>query len=159
MKNYKIVAALIGSFVLGAGGVQMLHAQTKPAVYAIAMVNVKDQDGSASALRPHLRCESSEPRRMTARAAAGRRLPLASIRLAASPACAPSNTAAGRDSDAHGGSVRWRNRANIPAACTAPAPDKRAARDTAARSIASASCAAGNATPARPVFVAWSSPG
>jgi uncharacterized protein (DUF1330 family) len=45
MKNYKIVAALIGSFVLGAGGVQMLHAQAKPAVYAIAMVNVKDQDG------------------------------------------------------------------------------------------------------------------
>ena len=45
MKNYKIAAALIGSFVLGAGGVQMLHAQTKPPVYAIAMVNVKDQDG------------------------------------------------------------------------------------------------------------------
>ena len=45
MKNYKIAAALIGSFVLGAGGAQMLHAQTKPAVYAIAMVNVKDQDG------------------------------------------------------------------------------------------------------------------
>ena len=45
MENYKIAAALIGSFMLGAGGVQMLHAQTKPAVYAIAMVNVKDQDG------------------------------------------------------------------------------------------------------------------
>jgi uncharacterized protein (DUF1330 family) len=45
MKNYKIAAALIGSFVLGAGGVQMLHAQTKPPVYVIAMVNVKDQDG------------------------------------------------------------------------------------------------------------------
>jgi uncharacterized protein (DUF1330 family) len=45
MKNYKIAAALIGSFVLGAGAVQMLHAQTKPPVYAIAMVNVKDQDG------------------------------------------------------------------------------------------------------------------
>ena len=45
MKYYKIAAALIGSFVLGAGAVQMLHAQTKPPVYAIAMVNVKDQDG------------------------------------------------------------------------------------------------------------------
>jgi uncharacterized protein (DUF1330 family) len=45
MKYYKIAAALIGSFVLGAGAVQMLHAQTKPPVYAIAMFNVKDQDG------------------------------------------------------------------------------------------------------------------
>jgi uncharacterized protein (DUF1330 family) len=43
--NRKIAAALIGSFVLGAGAVQLLHAQTTPPAYTVAMINVKDEDG------------------------------------------------------------------------------------------------------------------
>jgi hypothetical protein len=43
--NYKIAAALIGSFVLGAGTVQMLHAQSKPLAYTLAEIVVKDEDG------------------------------------------------------------------------------------------------------------------
>ena len=34
--NYKIIAAVVGSFVLGAGSGQMLHAQAKPKAYAVA---------------------------------------------------------------------------------------------------------------------------
>ena len=33
--NRKIAAALIGSFVLGAGAVQLLHAQTTPPAYTV----------------------------------------------------------------------------------------------------------------------------
>jgi uncharacterized protein (DUF1330 family) len=43
--NHKIAAALIGSFVLGAGAVQLLHAQTTPPAYTVAMINVKDEEG------------------------------------------------------------------------------------------------------------------
>ena len=43
--KYKVALAMAGSFALGAVAAQTLHAQSKPAVYAIAMVNVKDQDG------------------------------------------------------------------------------------------------------------------
>jgi uncharacterized protein (DUF1330 family) len=43
--NRKIAAALIGSFVLGAGAVQLLHAQTTPPAYTVAMINVKDEEG------------------------------------------------------------------------------------------------------------------
>ena len=43
--NCKIAAALIGSFVLGAGAVQLLHAQTTPPTYTVAMINVKDEEG------------------------------------------------------------------------------------------------------------------
>jgi uncharacterized protein (DUF1330 family) len=42
--NYKIAAAALGSFVLGAGTVQMLHAQAKPLAYALAEIAVKDED-------------------------------------------------------------------------------------------------------------------
>jgi uncharacterized protein (DUF1330 family) len=43
--KYKIAAAVIGSFVLGAGMVQMLHAQAKPPAYTLAEITVKDEDG------------------------------------------------------------------------------------------------------------------
>lgn len=41
--NYKIAAALIGSFVLGVGAASVLHAQTKPAGFLLAEIDVKDQ--------------------------------------------------------------------------------------------------------------------
>ena len=43
--NYKIGAAVIGSFVLGVGAASVLHAQAKPPGYVLAEVDVKDQDG------------------------------------------------------------------------------------------------------------------
>jgi uncharacterized protein (DUF1330 family) len=43
--NYKIAAALIGSFALGVGAASVLHAQAKPPAYAFAEIDVKDQDG------------------------------------------------------------------------------------------------------------------
>jgi len=52
MKNYKIAAALIGSFVLGAGAVSVLHAQGHAPTYVVAMVNVKDQDAYAKQFLP-----------------------------------------------------------------------------------------------------------
>jgi uncharacterized protein (DUF1330 family) len=41
----KISAAVIGSFVLGVGAANVLHAQTKPPAYVWAEIDVKDQDG------------------------------------------------------------------------------------------------------------------
>jgi uncharacterized protein (DUF1330 family) len=47
--NYKIIAAVIGSFVLGAGSVQMLHAQAKPKAYAVvAYHSVSDPEKLAA---------------------------------------------------------------------------------------------------------------
>ena len=43
--RYKIATAVIGSFVLGAGAVSILNAQTKAPGYVIAEIDVKDQDG------------------------------------------------------------------------------------------------------------------
>jgi uncharacterized protein (DUF1330 family) len=43
--TYKFAVVLAAGFALGAGAIQVLHAQAKPPVCAIAMVNVKDQDG------------------------------------------------------------------------------------------------------------------
>ena len=43
--NYKIAAAVIGSFVLGAGAADVLHAQAKPPGFTFAEIDVKDQDG------------------------------------------------------------------------------------------------------------------
>jgi uncharacterized protein (DUF1330 family) len=43
--NYKIVSAVLASFVLGAGASQILHAQAKPPAYVIGEITVKDQDG------------------------------------------------------------------------------------------------------------------
>jgi len=43
--NYKLAAAVIGSFVLGLGAASVLHAQAKPPAYAFAEIDVRDQDG------------------------------------------------------------------------------------------------------------------
>jgi uncharacterized protein (DUF1330 family) len=43
--NHKIAIAVMGSFVLGAGTAQMLHAQAKPLAYTLAEIAVKDEDG------------------------------------------------------------------------------------------------------------------
>jgi uncharacterized protein (DUF1330 family) len=43
--NYKIGAAVIGSFVLGVGAASVLHAQAKPPGYVWAEIDVRDQDG------------------------------------------------------------------------------------------------------------------
>jgi uncharacterized protein (DUF1330 family) len=43
--NYAIAVSVIGSFLLGAGAVQMLHAQAKPPAYALAEITVKNEDG------------------------------------------------------------------------------------------------------------------
>ena len=42
--TYKIVAAVVGSFVLGVGAANILHAQSKPPAYVFAEIDVKDQD-------------------------------------------------------------------------------------------------------------------
>jgi len=43
--NYKIGAAVIGSFVLGVGAASVLHAQARPPAYVWAEVDVKDWGG------------------------------------------------------------------------------------------------------------------
>jgi uncharacterized protein (DUF1330 family) len=43
--TYKIAAAVIGSFVLGVGAANVLHAQAKAPGYSWAEIDVKDQDG------------------------------------------------------------------------------------------------------------------
>ena len=50
--NYKIAAAVIGSFVLGIGAASVLHAQAKPPAYVVAEIDVKDQDGYAKDFLP-----------------------------------------------------------------------------------------------------------
>jgi uncharacterized protein (DUF1330 family) len=45
MKNYKIAAALIGSFAFGAGAVSVLHAQGTAPYYEVTEIAVKDQAG------------------------------------------------------------------------------------------------------------------
>jgi hypothetical protein len=43
--NYKIAAAVIVCFILGAGAVNVLHAQAKLPAYVVVEIDVKDQDG------------------------------------------------------------------------------------------------------------------
>jgi uncharacterized protein (DUF1330 family) len=43
--NYKIGAAVIGSFVLGVGASSILHAQAKPPAFVWAEVDIKDRVG------------------------------------------------------------------------------------------------------------------
>ena len=43
--NYKIAAAVIGSFVLGVGAASVLRAQGTAPVYAVGEINVRDEDG------------------------------------------------------------------------------------------------------------------
>ena len=42
--TYRIAAAVVGSFVLGVGAANILHAQSKPPAYVFAEIDVKDQD-------------------------------------------------------------------------------------------------------------------
>ncbi len=58
--NYKIAAAVIGSFVLGLGVASVLHAQAKPAAYAFAEIDVKDQDGYAKDFLPKAQANIKE---------------------------------------------------------------------------------------------------
>jgi uncharacterized protein (DUF1330 family) len=43
--NYRIAAAIIGSFALGVGVASVLHAQGTAPVYGVAEINVRDEEG------------------------------------------------------------------------------------------------------------------
>jgi uncharacterized protein (DUF1330 family) len=43
--KYGIAAAVVGSFVLGAGASSVMYAQARPPAYIVAEIDVKDQDG------------------------------------------------------------------------------------------------------------------
>ena len=58
--NYKIAAAIIGSFALGLGAASVLHAQAKPPAYAFVEVDVKDQDGYAKDFLPKAQANIKE---------------------------------------------------------------------------------------------------
>ena len=58
--NYKIGAAVIGSFVLGVGAASVLHAQTKPPGYVLAEIDVKDQDGYTKDFLPKAQANIKE---------------------------------------------------------------------------------------------------
>ena len=44
MKNFKTAASILGGIVLGAGAVQMLHAQSTPASITVSEISVTDQE-------------------------------------------------------------------------------------------------------------------
>ena len=58
--TYKIAAAVIGSFALGAGAASVLHAQTKPSGFEVAEVDVKDQDGYTKDYLPKVQANIKE---------------------------------------------------------------------------------------------------
>jgi uncharacterized protein (DUF1330 family) len=58
--NYKIGAAVIGSFVLGVGAASVLHAQTKPLGFVLAEIDVKDQDGYTKDFLPRAQANIRE---------------------------------------------------------------------------------------------------
>ncbi len=58
--NYKISATVIASFVLGAGAVSVLHAQTKLPAFVVAEIDVKDQDGYAKDFLPKAQANIKE---------------------------------------------------------------------------------------------------
>jgi uncharacterized protein (DUF1330 family) len=58
--NYKIGAAVIGSFVLGVGAASVLHAQTKPSGFVLAEIDVKDQDGYTKDFLPKAQANIKE---------------------------------------------------------------------------------------------------
>ena len=58
--NYKIAAAVIGSFVLGLGAASVLHAQAKPPAYVVAEIDVKDQDGYGKDFLPKAQANIKE---------------------------------------------------------------------------------------------------
>ena len=58
--NYKIAAAVIASFVLGVGAVNVLHAQAKLPAYVLAEIDVKDQDGYTKDFLPKAQANIKE---------------------------------------------------------------------------------------------------
>ena len=58
--NYKIVAALVGSFGLGLGAASVLHAQAKLPAYVLAEIDVKDQDGYTKDFLPKAQANIKE---------------------------------------------------------------------------------------------------
>ena len=58
--TYKITAAVIGSFVLGVGAANVLHAQAKPPGYVWAEIDVKDQDGYTKDFLPKAQANIKE---------------------------------------------------------------------------------------------------
>ena len=43
--NLKMTLAIVGSFMLGAGAIQALHAQAKPPAFVVGEITVKDEAG------------------------------------------------------------------------------------------------------------------
>ena len=58
--SYKIAAAAIASFVLGAGAGSILHAQAKIPAYSVAEIDVKDQDGYTKDFLPKAQANIKE---------------------------------------------------------------------------------------------------
>jgi uncharacterized protein (DUF1330 family) len=52
MKTRHVILSLIAGFVLGAGTIQGLHAQAKPPVYSVAIIEVTNPDGYAKDYLP-----------------------------------------------------------------------------------------------------------
>ena len=65
--NYRIAAAVIGSFALGLGAASVLHAQVKPPAYAFAEIDVKDKDGYTKDYLPKAQAYIKEVRRQVPR--------------------------------------------------------------------------------------------
>ena len=58
--TWKIAATVTGSFVLGAGAANVLHAQTKPPGFVFAEIDVKDEDGYTKDFLPKARANIKE---------------------------------------------------------------------------------------------------
>jgi uncharacterized protein (DUF1330 family) len=58
--TYKIAAAVIGSFILGVGAANVLHAQAKPPGFTFAEIDVKDQDGYTKDFLPKAQASIKE---------------------------------------------------------------------------------------------------
>ena len=58
--NHKIAAAVVASFALGAGAGGVLQAQAKIPAYAVAEIDVKDQDGYAKDFLPKAQANIKE---------------------------------------------------------------------------------------------------
>jgi uncharacterized protein (DUF1330 family) len=58
--TFKIAATVIGSFVLGVGAANVLHAQAKPPGYTWAEIDVKDQDGYTKDFLPKAQANIKE---------------------------------------------------------------------------------------------------
>ena len=56
----KIGVAVIGSFVLGVGAANVLHAQTKPPAFIFVEIDVKDQDGYTKDFLPKAQANIKE---------------------------------------------------------------------------------------------------